>query len=290
MRARTKHPLQFESLLSRDQPIWFPGLANRLAQDYWDAVGNHVLDYASYGSQRWLDQMPSSSRDTVAVLSLDQRHECRVERLPVEMRLRYQALGLAFAEDISLGGSIELIGEALGLLRCERGIFGAVAALIRAIHLLEAPCSGYDVSHSDPELPFSVFLSLPLDEPEASVRTAESILHECMHLQLTLIEWVEPLVADPELVRFSPWRQQDRPIGGLLHGLYVFCVIDGFLAALSRTDPVSLETRRFITKRRAEIAREIEQVRALATGEGLTTRGGALARRLLDAYSSGAAR
>jgi hypothetical protein len=91
MRARTKHPLQFESLLSRDQPIWFPGLANRLARDHWEGVGNQLMDYASYSSQRWLDKMPSSSRDTVAVLSLDQRHECQVERLPVEMRLRYQA-------------------------------------------------------------------------------------------------------------------------------------------------------------------------------------------------------
>jgi HEXXH motif-containing protein len=165
-----------------------------------------------------------------------------------------------------------------------------VAALVRVVHILEAPGFGHDVSYSDPQLPFSVFVSVPVHEIDAGLRVAESILHEAMHLQLTLIELAEPLVAEQVTVGFSPWQQQDRPVGGLLHGLYVFRVIYEFLGCLFMCRALSDESHRYISKRRDQIADEIAQVRGLAGAEGLTERGRRLSRYLLSGYPAGEAR
>jgi HEXXH motif-containing protein len=155
--------------------------------------------------------------------------------------------------------------------------------LVQAIHLLESPGLGFDVSHSDPELPCSIFFSLPLGEPHAALRVAESILHEAMHLQLTLLEAVTPVVQVGAATLYSPWQQRQRPIAGLLHGLYVFAAIDAFLAELLALDDLAAATAAFSAKRRREIAAEIDQAAGVAEHEDLTPFGRRFAEGLLAA-------
>ena len=83
---------------------------------------------------------------------------------------------------------------------------------------------------------------------------------------------------------FSPWRQTLRPLGGVLHGLYVCAAIEAFFRTVGDRGSLSRYEKTFLTKRRREIAREVMQVSALETEEGLTATGRLLATRLLAMF------
>jgi hypothetical protein len=55
--------------------------------------------------------------------------------------------------------------------------------------------------------------------------TIEMLLHEFAHVKLRQIQAIDPLLVDPldESIRVSvPWREDKRPLPGVLEGLYVF--------------------------------------------------------------------
>lgn len=137
----------------------------------------------------------------------------------------------------------ETVPAILAAMRClvTGGADAAVGTLVRSVHRVAPKAPGYDLSHSEPGLPFSVFVSIPAGEPSDAMRVAESLLHEAMHLQLTLIERHAPLITG-EGEAYSPWQQCVRPIQGIVHGLYVFGAIDDWLwlcaASPSATDEV----------------------------------------------------
>jgi HEXXH motif-containing protein len=81
-----------------------------------------------------------------------------------------------------------------------------------------------DVSYSHPDLSATIFFSVCRDNSAVSrLRVAESILHETMHLKLSLIERMIPVVISGAGGRFfSPWREELRPAQGIVHGIFVF--------------------------------------------------------------------
>ena len=104
-------------------------------------------------------------------------------------------------------------------------LFLSVRILLRSLHVLESPGKGYDVSFSLPCLPNSIFISIPQpSERDTISRLTEAIVHEVLHLQLSLIERICPLVRNEAAQEFvySPWRDERRPLGGVIHGLFVF--------------------------------------------------------------------
>ena len=210
--------------------------------------------------------------------------ECRIEALPESSRTRYERIGLAFPESISIRPHVAAVQSALSHVTPVPSLYAAICAYLRTLHVLQAPGNDFDVSHSDPEAPFSIFVSIPSACPNGAMRLAESIVHECMHLQLTMIETLLPLVGTEGGSSFSPWQQRQRPLGGVLHGLYVFSVIDAWFQALDHSDWLTPEERTFVAKRRQEIAREIAQVADLVTVKGLTVYGQVLAGRLLPHF------
>jgi hypothetical protein len=138
----------------------------------------------------------------------------------------------------------------------------------------------YDISHTTPELPLSIFVSIPAaNERHAVLRLAESLIHEAMHLQLTLIETSVPLVRSTSATAFSPWKAEDRPVQGLMHGLYVFAVIHVALGVLMRAAP---DTRDYAEARRRDISAEVA---TMGDGRpGLTSEGAALWDGLLSRF------
>ena len=125
------------------------------------------------------------------------------------------------------------------------------------------------------------FLPLsPFSSERGRLRLAESIIHECMHLQLTITEDVLPLVETPEVRLFSPWRQSLRPVTGVLHGFYVFAVVYEFFRVLSLTGSLTSDESDFVSMRRRQIVEEAAQVASLASAEGLTDDGQCLVRYL----------
>ena len=111
-------------------------------------------------------------------------------------------------------------------------------------------------------------------------RLAEMIIHELSHSKLNLLNDLDPLL-DPARhgdgwdnpSSYSPWRNDPRPLKGILHGLFVFVEVAAFWAnRVSEGEADSLAIRRFKTVvSQTEIALDVltRQARFTATGERL---------------------
>lgn len=98
---------------------------------------------------------------------------------------------------------------------------------------------------------------------------AEGLTHEAAHLWLMLAEEVAPLCegAWQGNAWNSPWRDDLRPLGGILHGIFVFSCAALVLAALVRTGGAAPETCRRIARITGQVevgARECRNSRMLA--------------------------
>ena len=233
----------------------------------WRKYGKCGFDATNYGTHRWLNGDPTAERREMAKLDLGNAFECRIEKLPASTRARYENRGLAFSEFTS-ATDVPAVRSALSLVALLPSLRKTISAYLRVLHILKAPGSDFDVSHSDPEVPFSIFVSIPPSCPEAALRLAESIVHECMHLHLTMIEAVTPLVRNSNVQAYSPWTQTTRPLGGILHGLYVVSVIYFWLLSVNAN--LAPVMKQFVYHRLRDIEREIEQISWLSNSEGLS--------------------
>lgn len=257
------------------ESVWSPGLAVRLVSDFCTAHPDRCS--TAYGSWSWLAGAPAT--ETRPLGSPD--HGISIELLPHDGQRRYAPLDLKLANRLPTADECALLVRAIALLDVGAGLGEAVRALVRVIHLVEAKGLGFDCSHSDPELPFSIFVSIPLGENDAELRLAESILHEAMHLQLTLVNVESPLVRCDDVTGFSPWQRRERPLLGLVHGLFVFRAIDQWLERLGPQHPSDGSIPAYCHRRRTAIAAEIDMVRSIAGSSALTPSGAALVERLL---------
>lgn len=250
-----------------DSRLWFPGLAEYLVTDLVSRNQGRRALVDHYGTQRWLTgdaNSPSADTGTVRL----GRHFSIIEQLPDYITDSFS--DLTFANDESSHGCAR-IQEAVEVVDNVNTLADTVGCLARSIHLLRAPID-HDISHSSPHLPFSIFVSIPEPtERDASLRVAESLIHESMHLQLTLLDIVEPLVGTSGTSGYSPWKQEIRPVEGLLHGIYVFAVIHQALGVLADLQPSS---QPYCAKRRNAIRAEVDILPARQ--DGLSATGHAL--------------
>ena len=153
-------------------------------------------------------------------------------------------------------------------------LWSSVSELAWRCHIVLPLNDDYDVSFSDPAIPFSIFVSAPARNDRSSIlRVAESLIHETMHLQLTLFEGLCPLVDTASTwSMYSPWKQQKRSAQGVLHGLYVFCVLRWMWRQISQTTRDRTD-REFALRRISEIDEEVSAVRALEESPALTEEG-----------------
>jgi HEXXH motif-containing protein len=102
-----------------------------------------------------------------------------------------------------------------------------------------------------------------------------------MHLQLTLFENSRPLVDTASAwSMYSPWKRQERSTQGLLHGLYVFCVLSWMWRQVSQKSRQRID-REFALRRISEINAELSAIRALEESPALTKEGRNLLHQLL---------
>ncbi len=270
--------------LSQSADPWVPGVAEPVTAHAWQRLARHGFVMANYGTQRWLEQDPAGELWGLAMIDLGDSLKCRMEALSASSRARYERFGLIFPESIPPESHIEAVQSALSFIALVPSLYATVAAYLRSLHVLQSPGLNFDVSHSDPEVPFSIFVSIPFSGREGSLRLAESIIHECMHLQLTLIEALLPLVYQGTASAFSPWQQRLRPLRGILHGVYVFSVIDAYYQTLNRGRGLAPEESAFVAKRRGDIVQEVARVAHVANAEGLTHEGRVLFGQLLQRF------
>jgi HEXXH motif-containing protein len=267
-----------QRLAGKSDELWWPGLASALAQGRESRL---PFEAAEYSTSRLLG-LGSPVKTLSIVPSSPERLGLRLEAMAASCNDRFAGRGLEFvAESHVTAATDQAISAATALICRVPSLAQTVRTLVRSVHILKSDDPGIDISFSDPSIPFSIFLSVSQGK-DADLRIAEAIVHETMHLQLSLVEQVVPLVLDDTMARFSPWKKKLRPLSGLIHALYVFRVIDIWLEQISASNPIVSGIRR----RRAQIAEEIAQLDLTGTAAGFTQSGQALMRKLLRASDS----
>jgi HEXXH motif-containing protein len=184
-----------------------------------------------------------------------------------------------FAERAS--ESWETLVEAAGLLATTPTLEAAVADALGEIVLLSAK-PGYDVSHSEPRWPRTVFVTATAGPgQDSTLRALENIVHEAMHLQLTTYETRTPLVADTASRMASPWRAEPRQLQGVLHGAYVFRCIAAFFSESKLTSRLDDTGTAYVARRLTEISGELATIKFDCLHRGLTAAGQAFCDALL---------
>lgn len=130
-----------------------------------------------------------------------------------------------------------------------------MAAGIRCLVPVEQAGRLGGVSASSVDAPGAVALT----EPVSPVRLAATLIHESQHYRLATLHDLKSLYRTPQRrLHYSPWRNDPRPISGVIHAIMAFTGVADFWWR-ERTDPA----------RELEYARHIRQLhiaRRLATG------------------------
>ena len=237
----------------------------------------------TYSTARFLDGSGATFLHTSRFPDVEFDAGMQIEVLSDAIAARWRSMELQFATETDIIDMAfpQVLTRSLNLIRGVRPLLGTVAGLCRSLHVLIAADLDIDSSYSDPSLPFSVFVSCPLlMEKNRVERLAESIVHEALHLQLSLVETVEPLVLNTtdEVRVFSPWKNEQRTVRGLVHGLYVFGNLRYFWACIAE---VFAEHSSFAERRIEKIDNELAAAKNLATNPTLTWIGQRLATSLL---------
>ena len=266
-----------QELLGPDTEPWLPSLTTSLIeQAERDQLAPIGLSLRTYGTQRVVARDAAAPRNVLAQIALRDGRSLLVEDLCSDTHADYEKLGLPLVSNQDYASEIaDNIAEALAVLRVLPSLEISVLALIRSVHLLNVDDDCFDVSHSDPEIPLSVFISVPnLTTPDVALRVLESLVHEAMHLQLSLIERVTALAPDTRRCLPSPWRTELRPPIGLLHGSYVFTVIAWAYSRLLSTKHQSVESQSYLSRRLSTVIAELDFAWCHLRPDLLTATGG----------------
>lgn len=268
---------------------WLPELTVELVAAGWqDLYNKSLLSPDSYGTARVIACDIDAPRGIVSWLPMftgddSPQRVLQIETLDAEFVHNYNENGVKFytAGEIDATTVLAQLREAITVLKTVPTLLMTVAALVRTIHVLDSGDDDYDVSFSEPHIPFSIFVSVPQASSAISaLRVAEAFVHEAMHLQLTHIEKIVPLVTTTRNKYFSPWRGEYRTAQGVMHALYVFRVINEFLGRLP-TMSYSSEEEEYIKGRRAEIDSQIRELQSFQDCPDLTKEGALFVRGLV---------
>ncbi|MDV6345713.1 aKG-HExxH-type peptide beta-hydroxylase [Nitrosomonas sp. Is37] len=264
-----------------DSSPWFPDLGQRLANEKWATLEKQKgFNKDNYSTEACLT---SQKIEGLFPLAHVLQNQIPIFPIPLELALNDKKKNIdtySLAELHSLP-VLECIDDAFEWLKIENSIIDTIRALVRNIHLLKLEDNEYDVSYSLPNIPFSIFLSIPSQRiNNDSLRVAEAILHETMHLQLTLIEEEMPLVNQSDLKFFSPWKNEFRDSRGIIHALYVFGTIRKFIDRLLTRD-LNPSNIKFLIKRKEEIENQMVILNDFGKSEVLTKQGSLLISALI---------
>jgi len=144
------------------------------------------------------------------------------------------------------------------LERGHRGVASEIAALVSAIVPLPQPPSG-EVSTTSSEAFGTVALSFPPDPVTAAVTLA----HEIQHVKLgALLDMVTLALPDDGRCYYAPWRDDPRPLSGLLQGAYAYLGVSGFWRRQRRLPGSQLQADVEYARWRAACALALETLRS----------------------------
>lgn len=266
----------------RRGPVLPNALVRLLVRRRWDELRDAGIEPDNYGTAAVLDLSGGSPPATVASVALaGALGKVAVVQRFAAMPRRYVDLGLVEAT-IPFSRVVAALTGAVRLLSPVPWAARATAALVRSIHVLETDGAAYDVSYSDPDVPFSIFVGVhPQPVPRESLRMAEAVLHEAMHLLLSLVEDVVPLVAGSGNLIHSPWQGRSRPAQGILHGLFVFASVRAFMSSPLLIEQLRAEEINHAAERVRLIEEEMRAIADVKESNDLTDDGRDFAAALL---------
>ncbi len=254
-------------------PLWFPNLTPHLAETGRQVTKNEFgLTSSNYGTARILSGDINAPRSVFPFKDKSGDTPFSIELLPKELTDNYSDTQIDFynAAELTEQPILECLTDAIELIKAVPSLSESVFTLAKSLHLIKLDDDAFDVSFSEPQLPFSIFISIPKNRIKAdSLRVAEAIVHEAMHLQLSLIERIVPLINSNEQEFYSPWKDEYRNSTGILHALYVFRVIDCFLEKFL-SDFVSDDNSHHIQNRRTQIRKQIKEMKSFQNSSDLT--------------------
>ncbi len=272
-------------LAIRDQKTlpWLPEFTEDLANSAWRTLcADSGFTRQNYSTSRIIGKDIYTERNILGALVFDDfKGELILEKLAGNIETEFGVLGLCFpqTDQCEIEYQLSELNLAFDIISEIPSLYITVLTLVRSIHILKAENDQHDVSFSDPEIPFSIFISMPsVHETNSSIRLAEAIIHEAMHLQLTLIETFSPLILEDNKKLFSPWKNEDRRPSGIFHALYVFSVIYTSLPLLNTLD------KQFVARRRLEIKKQILEIYSFRFTQGFTSFGQAFKDNLFACF------
>jgi HEXXH motif-containing protein len=129
-----------------------------------------------------------------------------------------------------------------------RRMLGKAWELIAGLapHFADALPVGIDTIVPRPPYPFRLpsastgeaFGSAVIAQPEDPAALAAALVHEFQHIRLGgLLQLVRLHTDDRSERLYAPWRDDPRPLGGVVHGVYAFFGVTEFYRALSTSRP-----------------------------------------------------
>ncbi|MBE1501210.1 HEXXH motif-containing protein [Amycolatopsis lexingtonensis] len=152
----------------------------------------------------------------------------------------------------------------------------------------EALPVGLDSLVPEPAVPFRLpsastgeaFGSAIISYGEDPAPLAAALVHEFQHIRLGGLLHIVRLNHDDRRERlYAPWRDDPRPVGGVLHGIYAFFGVASFWRALAAAEPDNELAAFEFALWRGQVWRTLTLVR---TDESLTAAG----RRFLDGVAA----
>ena len=277
------------TLRDESEPLWFPQIAGPLVRIAWNRLTYQIgLTPESYSTTRVVLRDLKAERYIAAYCGATSRRGQErlpglipVEVLTPHVMQQLTDVGVRLLPPHLLKGSVaSQLDAAFSLLELVPTVGATVQELVKALHVIDPCDDDIDVSFSDPALPFSVFVSVPrVNSPTASLRLAEAILHESMHLHLTLLGQLLPLLRTHRKMYYSPWRGEERGPEGILQALYVFGVIRSFFAMIPALP--SSAANEHVVSRTKKIKSQMRLAQTFRWSDELTSDGEALVGRLL---------
>lgn len=252
-------------------PLWNPTISSSMIHAIVPTI-----NFKGYSIQQSL----TGIYDSIQLLPLGNQQTFPLLELPsLSLAAFYDEHGL---EPIQTSDAVLKINGALEELKLVEAAYMDVTLLVKTLQIIRSEQTDTDTSYSHPDIPFSIFVSLCEDDSTISnLRVAESILHEAMHLKLTIVERLVPLIeSGSNATYFSPWREEERPARGVLHGLFVFCALFDFFKIIKLYKTTSKELD-YVDNRISRIKKEINFLVDFPDCSSLTIYGKKLTKGLL---------
>lgn len=277
---------QVERFINSPYPLWEKETTKAIVSHKWKQLESVGINKELYNTPTVFNKSISIVRKTEDFLLLGP-DIIYIEFASADLSDFYENNGLNLYTDVEIeqNNAVAKIKDAINLLNLVPGVYECISSLVRSVQILRSDDPEMDVSYSHPNIPFTIFVSICQDSSEASIlRVAESILHESMHLLLTLLEnRVDLIIPNSEEKFYSPWREELRPSRGVLHGIFVFMAIRHFYNLMFFGNFVCSEVQKQYMKFRIEqIDKEIEPLADFSKSAGLTTSGKVFSENLLN--------